>query len=96
MASHAELFLSRQRQLPFYPIWNQTKVFSELQIVVELGYAIAQGGNGAIIENPVEFLAVKAMEPQTIWRPAPSANNAAFQMALEIQHPIETAGVNFS
>ena len=51
--------------------------------------------NVAIIENPVEFLAVKPMKTQTIWSPAPSADNAAFQMALKIQHPIETTGTNF-
>ena len=49
----------------------------------------------AVVENPVEFLAVKPMKTQTIWSSAPSADHAAFQMALKIQHPIETPDTDF-
>ena len=49
----------------------------------------------AVVENPVEFLAVKPMKTQTIWSSAPSADHAALQMALKIQHPIETPDTDF-
>jgi hypothetical protein len=53
--------------------------------MVELGDTVLDSWNMVIIENPVEFLAVKPVKAQPVSGPAPATDKAAFQVSLKIQ-----------
>ena len=47
-----------------------------------------------IIENPVKLFRVTRVKSQAVRRASPQTDQAAFQMALKIQHEIETSRAN--
>src|SRR5262245_3552011 len=75
---NTNLLLFRQQKLPLYRLWNYTEVLSKFEVMVEFRYAVPYSWNMAVIENPVEFLGITPVKTQTVARPTPAADDAAF------------------
>src|SRR5918992_2517440 len=60
----------------------------------QLRHVVGHGRNVMIIEQAVQLFRVTSVKSQTMRRASPETDEAAFQMALKVQHEIETSPAN--